>query len=267
MRSFFQTLLLVVFSLAASALQAQTATQTCAAPGLDGINYSTPSYFAGAATTGASATSVSVGAIRTGAGAGTAPLGVGDLVMIIQMQDGTFNTANSTAFGANDATGRGYTSLGNAGKFEFRRVTSVAGGIIGIDTALQNIYTRAAPTAAGTAASGQRRFQVIRVPQFSNVTLPAGTTVVPDWNGETGGVWVIDATGNVNLNGAIIDANGGGVRGAGGGRDADIRGATDYAAPLVNATVGVDNANRGAFKGEGTNGTPRLVRNAAANLP
>jgi uncharacterized repeat protein (TIGR01451 family) len=239
---------------------AQTASQSCATPGLDGINYSAPSYFPGAASAGAGLSSVTVGAIRTGTGAGTAPIAVGDLLMILQMQDGTYNTANSIAFGDN-ATGRGYTSLGNAGKFEFKRVTSSAGGVIGLDSALQYTYTRAAPTAAGANASGQRRFQVVRVPQFSNVTLPAGTTIVPDWNGETGGVWVIDATGNVTLNGAIIDTNARGFRGAGGIQTAQVNGATDYAAPLVSVTAG--SPTRGAFKGEGVAGTPRYIRNAA----
>jgi uncharacterized repeat protein (TIGR01451 family) len=262
-RTIFEKWLFVVLSVATPLLSAQFAPQSCATPGLDGINYSAPSYFPGAASAGAGVSSVTVGAIRTGAGAGAAPIAVGDLLMILQMQDGTYNTANSIAFGDN-ATGRGYTSLGNAGKFEFKRVTSSAGGVIGLDSALQYAYTRAAPTAAGANASGQRRFQVIRVPQFSNVTLPAGTNIVPDWNGETGGVWVIDATGNVTLNGAIIDASARGFRGAGGIQTLQVNGAIDYSAPLVSVTAG--SPTRGAFKGEGIAGTPRYIRNAA-NTP
>ncbi len=241
---------------------------SCGTPGLDGPTYSAPSYYPGAATASAGQPVVQVGAIRTGANAGTAVLAPGDLVMVIQMQDALINNANSIAYG-DGSTGRGWSNLNNAGIYEFRRVASVAGASITLDQNLGAAYTRANPSAGtGGLENGNRRFQVIRVPQFSNVTLPGGSISPPDWNGETGGVAVLDVAGTLNMNGTTINVSSIGFRGAGGVPNNVVTGATDYSiAPGGLAANGetcggtnTGNANNGAFKGEGIAGTPRYIR-------
>ncbi len=246
---------------------------SCGTPGLDGSSYANPSYFPGAATANAGQAVVQVGTLRTGTGAGASVLAPGDLVMVIQMQDVFINNGNSVAYG-DGATGRGWTALNNAGRYEFRRVVSVAGANVTLDQNLSFTYTRANPS-AGTGASenGNRRFQVIRVPQYASITLPGGTLSPPEWNGETGGVWPIDVSGNLNMNGTTVDASGLGFRGGASYPNNDTRGRTDY----VNTTTVVTTlpagvcgvagntddgvaANVGSFKGEGIGGTPRFVR-------
>jgi uncharacterized repeat protein (TIGR01451 family) len=280
--------LVTLFLLLATSLSAHAQTASCAAPGKDGIAFSNPSYYPGNATAAAGQSVISLGTIRAAGGTnlpansgtpGTTPLAPGDLVLIIQMQDAQINNSNSIAYG-DGAAGRGWTALNQSGAYEFRRVVSFIGGNLTVDQPLARTYTRAAPSAGnGAAENGNRRFQVIRVPQFSNVTLPAGTTSPPAWNGETGGVWVIDVAGNLNMNGATIDASNLGFRGAGGWPTYPlIATATNYIntrtfETTVNAfcstnydaittTVGVY-ANPGASKGEGIAGTPRLVRRQA----
>src|SRR5207248_2621813 len=52
--------------------------------------------------------------------------------------------------------------------------------------------------AAATATQGARRFEVIRIPQYTTATLAAGSGG-PAWNGAVGGVFAIDASGNVTM--------------------------------------------------------------------
>jgi uncharacterized repeat protein (TIGR01451 family) len=269
----------------ANTASAQTA--SCSAPGKDGPTFSQPSYYPGNATATAGSTNITLGTLRPAGGTnlpansgtpGTTALSPGDLVMIIQMQDAQYNNSETIAYG-DGTTGRGWTNLNNSGKYEFRRVVSFIGGNLVIDQGLANTYTRAAPSAGtGTAENGNRRFQVIRVPQFSTLTMPAGTTAPPAWNGETGGVWVVDVAGNLNMNGATIDASSLGFRGAGGWPNYVIPGSSNYAntvpfettidaycTSVANLPVVVPalTGNVGAAKGEGIAGTPRLIRRQA----
>ncbi len=265
-RRFFAVLGLLGSFLASQPGHAQVT--SCGTPGLDGPTLIAPSYFPGAATANAGQAVVQVGAIRTGVNAGTALLTPGNLVMIIQIQDAFINNANSVAYG-DGSTGRGWSNLNNTGIYEFRRVASVAGTSITLDQNLSATYTRAAPS-AGTGAfeNGNRRFQVIRVPQFSNLTLPGGSLSPPDWNGETGGVAVLDVAGTLNMNNTTIDVSKTGFRGAGGVPNNVITGAVDYAAAPGGlagngeACGGNNTANNnvGGFKGEGVAGTPRYIR-------
>lgn len=243
---------------------------SCSTPGKDGPSYSAPSYYPGNATAAAGQRDITLGALLVATNAGNTAVAVGDLVMIIQMQDAQYNNSDSIAYG-DGSTGRGWTAINKSGQYEFRRVTAVAGSVITVDQNLVNTYTRAAPSAgAGGLENGNRRFQVIRVPQFSNVSLPGGTVSPPAWNGESGGVWVIDVAGTLNMNGTTVDASALGFRGAGGIPNSVVNGATNYVnpaagvvttTPITNSCPG-DGANNnvGAFKGEGIAGTPRFVR-------
>jgi uncharacterized repeat protein (TIGR01451 family) len=111
-----------------------------------------------------------------------------------------------------------------------------------------NSYTKA----AATATNGQRRFQVIRVPQVGDATLTSSLTGLP-WNGSVGGVLAVDVAGTLNLNGATVSVDGLGFRGRAGRQLSGAGGLsnTDYRAPAATAANGQ--------KGEGYAGTPRFL--------
>lgn len=245
----------------------------CAQPGRDGPTYSANSYYPGSASASAAGTTLTLGSLRTGGGAASTPIAAGDLLFIIQMQDADINPAggnltntNATTYG-DGASGRGFTALNDAGHYEFAVVRSVAGNVVTLRDPLQYSYL-AAPA---TASSGRHTFQVLRVPQHAALTLTAPVTA-PAWDGQSGGVVVLDVAGTLNLNGQTIDASASGYRGGGAFTNGSLTGqaVSDYA--NVYATPNA----RGAMKGEGYAGTPSLVRGTtvtggvsgtAANLP
>lgn len=249
---FFAALCLV----AAAPVRAQT---VCADPGRDGNQLSVSgivnTYYPATEDGAVNETSITLGAAR---GAST-PIAVGDLLLAIQMQDGTIDSNNNDGYGDNtdgDGTARG-TTASAVGQYEFLRAASavpLAGGtltLVGVGSSggLVNAYEQ------GNRATnrGRQTWQIIRVPQYRNATL-GGTVTAPYWNGATGGVVVIDSVGKVALNGQSIDVSGRGFRGGGilqlaGGAGAN----TDY---RTNATVAAN-----ASKGEGIAGTPRYVYN------
>ena len=208
-------------------------------------------------TLAAGATSVPLGSIDTGGGGGSTAVAAGDLLLIIQMQDGTFNTTNTSSYGT-------VTTIGNAGLFEYVQVTAVAGGtatIVGGPTGtggLINSYTRA----AATGTHGQETYQIIRVPQFTTATL-SSTYTAAYWDGKTGGVAALDIASVLNLGGASVYATGDGFRGGG------VSVATTSPASVLNtdyvdlATMNGANPSTSppamGFKGEGIFGTPDYV--------
>jgi uncharacterized repeat protein (TIGR01451 family) len=292
-----QTILKALLALLASlsAYQVQAQPSSCSAPGKDGIAYSAPSYYPGNATAAAGATNIALGAIRAAGGTnlpagsgtpGTTAIGPGDLVMIIQMQDASYNNSDGAAYGGLGG-GRGWTNINSAGRYEFRRAVSFTGGNLVVDQPLSFTYTRANPSAGnGANENGNRRFQVVRVPQFSNVQLPGGTIAPPAWNGETGGVFVIDVADTLTMNNTTIDATALGFRGGGAWPTYPLIGgstttgvisyvntrtfnvttnaycSTNYDALSAGFTLSTY-PNVGGAKGEGIAGTPRLVRRQA----
>jgi uncharacterized repeat protein (TIGR01451 family) len=253
-----------------------TSAQVCVAnPGKDGPNGALSgivnTYYPGASSVGAGATSITLSASNV-SGAAT-PIAVGDLLLVIQMQDGTFNSTDGASYG-DGSTGRGLTGVGGAGLYEYVAATSavgLAGGAVsirgtGAGNGLLNSYTNAAANStAGAGAQGQRRFQVIRVPQYSSATL-SGTLTAPMWDGTSGGVVAFDVAGNLNLGGGTINVTGLGFRGGGGralagGRVSGQARPTDsdyayFTSSPVTSTTGAHGS-----KGEGILGTPRYVFN------
>ncbi len=259
------------------------AAQTCSIPGQAGsntaINAQPNSFFPGSVGAAAGATSISVGA-GTGVNRGIA---AGDLLLIIQMQGADINATDSTSYG--DGTGGGGTptvAFGAAGyaggapatnfyagNYEWAvaasAVTFGAGGSVSLSAPLQNSYF---VQAGGSGATAYKRvFQVVRVPQYARATL-TGNLTVQGWNGSTGGVLVMDVTGDLNLAGFTIDGNGRGFRG-GGSVNGTAHNTTCTAnwnpspaacwgyrylidLPGATGTAGY----WGASKGEGTAGTP-----------
>ena len=233
------------------------AANTCPTPGKAGtpagpITGAVNTYFPGSGTAAAGSTSITLGA-RNASGSAT-PIAVGDLVLIIQMQDAAINTTDTDAYGdgtAGDGEARGATNQNSTGRYEYAVAASavpVGGGTLTLTSGLLNTYT----TAAATTTLGQRTFQVIRVPQYVSATLSSGLTAAY-WNGSSGGVLAVDVQGALALGGANVDLTGRGFRG-GGGRGLGGQGGgtgTDYVSLATTAYHG--------SKGEGTAGTPRYV--------
>src|ERR1700732_1747744 len=257
-------LIAALVSLAPAVLRAQP----CGTPGRDGSGNLTGivnPYYPGTATANPGDQQISVGSPDPG-GSQTA-IAAGDLLLVIQMQDATIDAANSSAYGANNGTGAGYLALDNAGGFEYVVATGpVSGGVVPIvggslgpspgAGGLIKTYTNADWSSSNTA-QGQRRFQVIRVPQYASPTLTSGLTAL-GWSGRVGGVLAIDVDANLALGGATLPVHSLGFRGGGGltvsGSNTDAN--TDY------RTVSTNDHN--GSKGEGIVGTPRYVYNGTA---
>lgn len=234
----------------------------CATPGRDGsstITTNPNTYYPSTAVQ--SLTAGVSNFLYVGPATGTSDIAVGDLLLIIQMQGSDINSTNSDAYG-DGVTGGGANGTLNtnftAGTYEYvvanSAVTAVAGGTIQLTSTLRNSYQND----YATATAGQRRFQVVRVPQYSNLTLGANISPLP-WNGNVGGIIAVDVAKQTNLNGFTIDVSGAGFRGGAGRALGGATGAaTDY------RTSSALNAN--GTKGEGIAGTPRYVNNNNALL-
>jgi gliding motility-associated-like protein len=112
------------------------------------------------------------------------PLGRGDLILIIQMQGANMATSNDINYG-------NIISYNGAGNYEYAYVTSVVGNTIQLSCGLTQAY------------SVTGRTQVIRVPQYQNLTINAGASITaPAWDGVRGGVVAIYAQ-NITIQGSI----------------------------------------------------------------
>ena len=212
-------------------------------------------YYPATASAAAGSTSITLGSYLT-SGANT-PIAAGDKLLVIQIQGGNIDYSNTDAYGDGYAGGFGsgiiYNTYASAGNFEFVTATNsvpLTGGTLNIQSALVNSYDHGNYVAG---SNGQRRFQVIRVPQYNNLSLTSNITV-PGWNGSSGGVFCISVASTFNMAGFTIDAKGKGFRGGAGrtltgsaGVDGDYR------------TLATLSAN--GSKGEGITGTPRYLNN------
>ena len=251
--------------------------KVCASPGKDGAGGTLAGikndYWPGSASVAANATSITLGA-RTGGAAGNT-IAIGDLLIVMQMQDAAFDTTNDETYGegtgSTQATGTGSgaaTTLNNAGRWEYVVATNAvpAGGgtlnLQGGGTGGGLLYSYTNQAFAATTTQGQRTFQVIRVPQYTTATLGSTLTALT-WNGATGGILAIDVSGTLTLGSATVSVDGLGFRG-GGGRQ--LQG--DSGAPtLLNTdfrTLATRTAN--GSKGEGIAGTPRYIYHNGATI-
>ncbi|WAS85148.1 MULTISPECIES: adventurous gliding motility protein AgmC [unclassified Corallococcus] len=172
----------------------------------------------------------------------TAGFAVGDLVMIYQ-STGFTGTVTSGATGPFDFNANA------VGNWQFVRVTALTGTRLTFTgTPLTAAFTGSSST-ANNAALLRSSAQAIRVPEYTNVTINAGGSIVArqwsdqnvDYNDPLGGIVVFLATGTVTNNGAI-SASGRGFRGA-----EYFNGNGDNC-----AATGLDLAHpAGAMKGEG----------------
>ncbi|MGP6157293.1 MAG: beta strand repeat-containing protein [Vulcanimicrobiaceae bacterium] len=197
-------------------------------------------YAAPVGTLTAGTTTVTLGT-RNAAGSNVA-FGAGDLVLIMQMQDGSsISTSNGTTYGTGSTT---------AGTYEYAVVKTAGGATITVVNGLLHGY-------ADSTTKGQA-YQIIRVPQYGSTTLTSGLAPAV-WNGSSGGVLAVDVSITLALGGATVSASGLGFRGGGGQTFNGGTGAnTDYVTSDTIATNGE--------KGEGIGGTPYWVYNAAGGL-
>ncbi len=207
-----------------------------------------------AGTLGAGSTVVPLGTLDTGGGGANTAVAANDLLLIVQMQDGSFTSSNSASYGS--GSGSGYTSLGQAGLYEYVAVQSVAGGnatILGTGAGNGLINTYVESAANGT--HGQQTYQIVRVPQYVNATL-SSTFHAAYWNGKTGGVAALDVASTLNLGGANVYATGGGFRGGGLTKSGVTAASALNSDWVASATMNGASAPGFGSKGEGIVGTP-----------
>ena len=153
----------------------------CGVPGKDGpasISGIVNTYYPGTANVSASSTTLPVGSPSGAA----APIQAGDLLLVIQMQGADINSTNTSSYGDGDPSATASGILGtnfSAGQYEYVVATSgVSGGSVSISSSLVNNYFNQ----DYSGSQGQRRFQVVRVPQYSSATV-VGTVTSLAWNG------------------------------------------------------------------------------------
>jgi len=165
--------------------------------------------------------------------ASTSGFGVGDLILIIQMQGAMLrNLMNS---GLYNETWGAVLSYQNCGLYEFQQINSVGSNQLVFDCGLKNNYDTVG------------KVQVIRVPRYNIFMIVNGANIsCPAWDGQTGGIIAIESLSNSTING-LINVNGKGFRG----------GVKDNASVAVNIQIldvaSMDSAYGGA-KGEGVGG-------------
>jgi hypothetical protein len=155
------------------------------------------------------------------------PFAPGDLLLVWRATGLTL----SSAYSGDQST----FALTDVGGYEFARVKTVAGSTLTVTNPL---------TSTTRYVTGS---QVVRVPEYTNVEIPAGAGIVPyAWDGSSGGIVVFFATTSVTNSGSVA-ADGAGFRG-GGLEDASLS-----LAPGCTARDGSDEATPcgGAHKGEG----------------
>jgi uncharacterized repeat protein (TIGR01451 family) len=234
----------------------------CATPGKDGpggtLSGVVNTYYRASAngTLAAGSNSVTLAAALP---AGGKPIAIGDLLLLIQLQDALINNTNTSSYGHGvpGDPAAGSTNLQSSGLFEYVTATSavpLAGGALtftgtGANGGALNTYVRAAYSGGGN--HGQQRYEVIRVPQYTSATLSSALAPLP-WDGNLGGVLAIDVASQLTL-GGTVSADALGFRGGGGllltGSGGGV--STDYVSQSANNTDG--------SKGEGIAGTPLYV--------
>ncbi len=193
---------------------------------------------AGAAAGAGTITVLNVAALTSGEAVGGGVLAPGDVVMLYQARGATIDTTNTPSYG-------NINNLGNAGNYELRTVRAVNGNNIGLDGA-----SNGASCTNGLKNSYSAGAQVIRVPQYSSLTVSGGASVVATpWDGSIGGVVSALVQSSLNVNGSVT-VDGQGFRGG-------IRDGGDRASGGAQTVTFVsDAAPAGGAKGEGIASEP-----------
>ncbi len=182
-------------------------------------------------------------------------LSTGDMILVYQAQGASFSdTSNSATWGA--------FTYNSAGSYEFAVVVSISGNDIIVDANSSTPYSCGGISNTYNTSDGN--VQVVRVPQYTDLTINTGASVIAnDWNGSTGGIVALVTQNGLIINGAI-DVTGQGFRG-GSVHNNGASGQSGFRSTLP---------GDGADKGEGilgyqgvydTNGLGRYGRGAPAN--
>lgn len=186
-----------------------------------------------------------------------------DLLLVIQMQAADIDASNDRRYG-DGKQGAGSLKI-QAGTYELVKVLQATSSSVTIAGAgeqggLLHHYDWTLPVSGRD--QGQRRWQVIKVPQYQSATLVGRLEALP-WDGSTGGVLAFDVQRKLNLNAQTLSVKGLGFRGGAAlplrgamGSDDDFR----YEAPTA-MQVDTHFGHHGS-KGEGIAGTPRWIINA-----
>lgn len=251
----------------------------CATPGADGVQ-SNPdpqnSFYPGAgdnSTVLAGSTSFVlegipdpfvVGGVLYGFG--NQQISKGDLLLVIQIQGASINTENNNRYGSGtgdgstNGGGSGYLDLHNVGRYEYMVALNdvpASGGELRFRASGTNgglLYTYENKPA--DANNGVKRFQVVRLMQYSNLTLTKDVMTTP-WNGKAGGIIALDVAGTLNFNGRTINASMTGFRGGYLPSREPIP--TQQFSDYTSSIYSPPNSVLGSTKGEGVAGTPRHV--------
>lgn len=190
---YISILSLFLFCFPVQDLKAQTGYMGAYTASGTNVDVNTSTYLTVNALAGATTLRVNNSAM-TGAGFSSS-LQAGDLVLIIQMQGASISIQNNSNFGQ-------IVSYNNAGQYELRCVSSVPNSTtINLTVPLTKTFSQIG------------HVQVIRVPRYSSLNVPSGSSLRPaNWNGNTGGVLVMEVEGNATINGTLT-ATGRGFRG------------------------------------------------------
>ena len=154
-------------------------------------------------------------------------IAVHDSVLIIQMQGAEILTT------AVDSVNGLVSEYNGAGNWEFAEVCAIDGKWVTFKKKFKNIY------------SEDGFVQVIKLADYQNPTITSTLTCQP-WDGETGGVLVLFASGTVTLN-AVVDVSQNGFRG---GQHEESTYSCSFLIPIEDYEY-TTNSGRGGKKGEG----------------
>jgi gliding motility-associated-like protein len=166
-----------------------------------------------------------------------------DTVLLIQMKGVVIDSSNTSNFGT-------ITDYKNSGNYEFNYVKNKSGNIIELKNALTRQYD---------IPNG--KVQLVRVPYFQNINITSTLTCLP-WDGNKGGVLVLNVQDTVTLN-AGIDVSGKGFKGGIAVQNTTMPEQCDIDSFYITNNFGGD----GSAKGEGIFLNIRMVsgRGKAAN--
>lgn len=145
-------------------------------------------------------------------------------LLIIQMRGAEVQSTPSDTYGK-------VSSYGDAGNYEFCRISSISGNVLTLSKPLTRSYNPAG------------KVQVVRVPEFRNYTL-SDTLFCPSWNDTVFGVVALSVSDTLRMQAPII-ANGAGFSG---GRAVNAK-TTD--STHLDVYFGAEDSSRYARKGQG----------------
>lgn len=147
---------------------------------------------------------------RCGFGTGSTPLTVAGTATVNIIRASVVGSAGSPVLTLSNVTGTFVAGqevilhqtqcTTGAGTYEYARIFVVAGTTVVLQTGLANTFRTDATC----------RAQVVVVDERSTVSVPGSTTLTaPAWDGNSGGILALDATGDVNVAGSItMDSTG-----------------------------------------------------------